>query len=102
MTRNISNLFGPVTKPAELFIKSQPLVLSLIILYQGLFAANAIEIPEKLQSLFDNKAFRLGSLMAIAFSATKDIEYALISTVIFLTIMYALKTPKERKKSGFI
>ena len=81
MTRNISNLFGPVTKPTELFIKSQPLVLSLIILYQGLFAANAIEIP---------------------FSATKDIEYALISTVIFLTVMYALKTPKERKKSGFI
>lgn len=102
MTRNISNLFGPVTKPAELFIKSQPVVFSLIILYQGLFAAKAIDIPERLQKLFDNKAFRLGSLMAIAFSATRDIEYALISTVIFLSVMYALKTPKERKKSGFI
>lgn len=102
MTRNISNLFGTVTKPTEMFIKTQPLVLSLIILYQGLFGANAIEIPERLKILFGNKAFRLGSLMAIAFSATGDIEYALISTIIFLTIMYALKTPKERKRTGFI
>jgi len=102
MTRKISNLFGAVTKPAEIFIKTQPVALSLIILYQGLFASNAIEIPERLRILFGNKAFRLGSLMAIAFSATGDIEYALFSTVIFLTIMYALKTPKERKRTGFI
>jgi hypothetical protein len=40
--------------------------------------------------------------MLIAFSATQDIEYALISTVIFLTIMYALKTPEERKETGLI
>jgi len=40
--------------------------------------------------------------MLIAFSATQDIEYALISTVIFLGVMYALKTPEERKESGLI
>jgi hypothetical protein len=40
--------------------------------------------------------------MMIAFSATQDIEYALIATTIFLTIMYALKTPEERKKTGLI
>lgn len=98
----MNSFFSPVTKPTELFIKSQPVVLSLIILYQGLFAPNAIEIPERLRVLFQNKAFRLGSLMAIAFSATGDVEYALISTVIFLTIIYALKTPTERKRTGFI
>jgi len=42
------------------------------------------------------------SLMLIAFSATKDIEYALLSTVIFVSVIYALKTPEERKKSGLI
>ena len=102
MTTGVKNLFSPVTKPAEVFIKTQPLILSLIILYQGLFAPNAIKIPEKLGILFDNKAFRLASLMAIAFSATGDIEYALLSTVIFLVIMYLLKTPEERKRTGFI
>jgi len=40
--------------------------------------------------------------MLIAFSATKDIEYALISTIIFLVVMYAVKTPEERKTHGFI
>src|SRR5210317_791240 len=102
MTTGVKNLFSPETKPAEVFIKTQPLILSLIILYLGLFAPNAIKIPERLGKLFDNKAFRLASLMAIAFSATGDIEYALLSTVIFLVIMYLLKTPEERQRTGFI
>lgn len=102
MARQIKNLFGPVTNPTELFIKAQPLVLSLIILYQGLFSPNAIAIPERLEKLFGNKTFRLASLMAIAFSATGDIEYALVSTIIFLSIMYLLKTPEERRRTGFI
>lgn len=105
MTRNnlgISEVFNPITKPAEVFLKAQPLALSLVILYQGVFASRAIQIPEKLDRWFTNKPFRLASLMAIAFSATGDIEYALFSTIIFLVVMYLLKTPKERRETGFI
>ena len=98
----IANLFSPVTRPAETFIQTQPILFSLIILYQGLFSGNAFKIPERLMSLFESKLFRFVSLMVIAFSATRDIEYALISTMIFLTIMYTIKTPEERKKTGFI
>jgi hypothetical protein len=98
----VANLFSPVTGPAELLIKSQPVLFSLIILYQGLFSGNAFKVPDRLMTLFENKAFRFTSLMLIAFSATKDIEYALFSTLIFLSIMYAFKTPEEREKTGFI
>lgn len=98
----VANLFSPMTRPAELFVNSQPVFFSLIILYQGLFAGNAIEIPKRLKVLFGNKVFRFVSLMLIAFSATKDIEYALFSTVIFVAAMYGLKTPEERKKTGLI
>ena len=98
----VANLFSPVTGPAELLIKSQPVLFSLIILYQGLFSGNAFKVPDRLMILFENKAFRFTSLMLIAFSATKDIEYALFSTLIFLSIMYAFKTPEEREKTGFI
>ena len=98
----VANIFSPVTRPAETFIRTQPIIFSLIILYQGLFSGNAFKIPERLMSLFENKLFRFVSLMVIAFSATRDIEYALISTMIFLTIMYTIKTPEERKKTGFI
>jgi hypothetical protein len=40
--------------------------------------------------------------MLIAFAATKDIEYALLSTLTFLIIIYSIKTPEEREKTGFI
>jgi hypothetical protein len=98
----LSNFLGPVSNPTEAVIKAQPIVFTLIILYQGLFSGNAIKIPKNLKIAFNSKTFRFISLMLIAFSATQDIEYALISTVIFLTIMYAIKTPEERKESGLI
>jgi len=98
----VANLFSPVTGPAEVFIRTKPIIFSLIILYQGLFSGNAFKVPDRLMTLFENKAFRFTSLMLIAFSATKDIEYALFSTLIFLSIMYAFKTPEEREKTGFI
>ena len=98
----IANALSPVTRPAEVLIRSQPVLFSLIILYQGLFSGNAIQIPERLKKLFDSKTFRFISLMLIAFSATQDIEYALLSTLIFIVFMFALKTPEERKKTGLI
>lgn len=98
----VSNIFSPVTRPTESFIQTQPILFSLIILFQGLFSGNAFKIPERLMTFFENKLFRFVSLMIIAFTATRDIEYALISTFIFLSLMYILKTPEERKKTGFI
>ena len=98
----MNSFLGPMTTRTESIIKAQPIVFTLIILYQGLFSGNAIKIPKNLKSLFDNKIFRFISLMLIAFSATKDIEYALISTMIFLIVIYTLKTPEERKESGLI
>ena len=98
----IANAFGRVTTPVELLIKSQPLLLSVIVLYQGLFSGNAFKIPSRLEKFFENKTFRFVSLMLIAFSATRDIEYALLSTLIFMSAMYAIKTPEERKKTGYI
>ena len=100
--KKFSNFLGPVSNPAEAVIKAQPVLFTLIILYQGLFSGNAIDIPKNLKTAFNSQTFRFISLMLIAFSATQDIEYALISTVLFLSIMYALKTPEEREQTGFI
>jgi hypothetical protein len=97
----LSNALSPVSKPLEKVLK-MPIIFSLIILYQGLFSGNAISIPSRLKLMFDNQSFRFVSLMLIALSATSDIEYALASVIIFLTIIYVMKTPEERKKTGFI
>lgn len=98
----VSTIFGPVSTPIESLIRAQPILFSLIILYQGVFSGNAIIIPERLSSAFSSPAFRLLSITLIAFSATQDVEYAILSTLIFISILYALKTPEERKKSGFV
>lgn len=98
----LSNFLSPVSRPAEAVLSAQPILFTLIVLYQGLFSGNAIKIPKNLKTLFNSKTFRFVSLMLIALSATKDIEYALISTVIFISVMYAIKTPEERKETGLI
>lgn len=98
----ISSILGPISSPIENIIKAQPILFSLIILYQGLFSGNGVVIPERLKKLFSIPTFRLMSIMLIAFSATQDIEYAMISTLIFISILYMLKTPEERKKTGFV
>lgn len=100
--KRLSNFLDPVSGRAEKVIKAQPILFSLIILYQGLFSVNAIKIPARLKELFNNKTFRFLSVWLIAFSATQDIEYSLIATVIFLLTIYALKTPEERKENGLV
>ena len=100
--KRYSSFLGPVSHKTEQFIQAQPILFTLIILYQGLFSGNAIQIPKNLKVMFDNKSFRFFSIMAIAFSATQDIEYALIATVIFIGVMYAIKTPEEREETGLI
>ena len=98
----VNSFLGPLSNPAEAIIKAQPVIFTLIVLYQGLFSGNAISIPKNLKSAFNNKTFRFFSIMLIALTATQDIEYAIISTVIFLSVMYALKTPEEREETGLI
>lgn len=100
--QKLSSFLGPLSNKTEKAIKAQPIIFTLIILYQGLFSGNAIKIPNNLKKAFNSQTFRFISLMLIAFSATQDIEYALISTVIFLSVMYALKTPEERIQTGLI
>ena len=100
--KKFSNFLGPVSNRTERVIRAQPIIFTLIVLYQGLFSGNAITIPKNLKTLFNSKTFRFLSIMMSALTATQDIEYALISTTIFLSVMYALKTPEERKESGLI
>ena len=97
----INKALGVFSNRFEYTIKL-PLVFTLIVLYQGLFSGNAITLPENLKSAFDNQIFRFVSLLAIALTATSDIEYSLVSVLIFLTILYILKTPEERRKTGFV
>jgi len=58
----LSNALSPVSRPIERAL-NVPILFSLIILYQGLFSGNAITIPERLKSMFQNRSVRFMSLM---------------------------------------
>ena len=98
----LSGFLGPLSNQTEKTIMSQPILFTLIILYQGLFSGNAVQIPQRLKVLFDNQIFRFISLFLITLTASRDVEYAILSTIIFVAVLYALKTPAEREKTGLI
>ena len=97
----VKNLLNSLTGPLEKAIRL-PILFSMIIIYQGLFSGKSVQMPERIEKAFSYPAFRLLSLIMVALSATGDIEYAVIATLFFLTIVYVLKTKEEREKTGFI
>ena len=96
----VSNALKPISAPVEKIVK-MPIIFSLVILYQGLFSGGAIEMPSQLQNALKIPSIRFLSLFLVALGATQDIEYALASVLIFLVIVYAIRTDEEREKNGF-
>jgi|ETNvirnome_6_100_1030635.scaffolds.fasta_scaffold00364_8 hypothetical protein len=84
----------------EKFIKRYTIVFSLIVIYQGLFGGMSLkDQPSRLKKISKNVAFKIFTMSCIAFTATQDIEISLISVVLFITLLYLVRTPAERKKS---
>ena len=82
----------------ERVVKRYGVLFSLIVMYQGLFGGMSLrDQPERLQSLKDNVAFKIFTMTCIAFTATQDIETALLSVALFITLIYLIKTPEERE-----
>lgn len=88
----------PTFTAAEKVIKRYGILFSLIVMYQGLFGGMSLrDQPKRLKSLKNNVFFKLFTLSCIAFTATQDIELSILSVLLFVTLLYAIKTPEERK-----
>ena len=48
----------------------------------------------------EKKFFRIGFLWAISYTATTDLETSLYAVIIFLAILYLIRTPEERESVG--
>jgi hypothetical protein len=97
----MKNFLNPVSSPIESVLK-MPILISVLVLYQGILSSHSKNVPTRIEKLLEYKIFRLFSLFVISVVITRDVEYALISMLIFLTSLYAIKTPEERKNDGFI
>tara|TARA_B100001094_G_scaffold310839_1_gene345892 strand:- start:880 stop:1176 length:297 start_codon:yes stop_codon:yes gene_type:complete len=85
-------------------LNKSTIIFSLVVMFVGLFGGSfsKAQAPKNLQKLSENQYFRLATLFLIAYTATKDLETAAIATALFVIIVYAIKTPEERKKSQII
>jgi hypothetical protein len=76
-----------------------PLIFTLIYVFGGIFAGLNYPYPEFLYSSFKKYPLvRLFGILCLAFTATGQIEYALVGTIIFFFVINILRTPEERKK----
>ena len=90
--------FVPGFSSVEKTVKKYGILFSLIVMYQGLFGGMSLkDQPERLESLRENVAFKIFTLTCIAFTATQDIEISLLSVMLFITLLYLVKTPEERE-----
>ena len=80
---------------------STAIVLSMLTIFQGCFGGmGVIQIPKKLTELLSNPTMRFISIVAISYTATQDIETALLTTVIFLGILHLLRSDEEHEEVG--
>jgi hypothetical protein len=76
-----------------------PIIFTLIYILGGLYAGLNYPYPKKLDEIFQKYAFvRLIGVLFLAFTATGQIEYAIIGTIMFLFIINIIRSPEERKK----
>ena len=97
-----SNFFPTNILPSQIdnFL-STAVILSILTIFQGCFGVmGVIQIPKKLTEFLNNPVMRFISIVAISYTATQDIETALITSVAFLGILHLLRSDEEREKVG--
>ena len=82
---------------------NMPTLISLLTIFQGCFGGmGIIKVPQRLQDAVSNPVMRLVFVSLISYTATQDIETALITSLIFLGVMHLLRTSEEREELGFL
>jgi len=90
----------PGTKTIEALLSKSSILFSLLVVYQALFGGIAFsQPPQRLVKFLDNPIAKMITLVAVAFTATMDIESAMLAVFIFIGLIYLLRTPEERKKA---
>ena len=76
-------------------------MFTLIVITQGCFGGNGVvQTPAAVTNLFKSQYARFLFIFLIAYTATSDIETAVVSTAIFFTVLYLLRTDEEKKEVG--
>lgn len=95
---NIPDIFPPWV---DNFL-TYPIIFSLLVIFQGCFGGmGVIQTPARLTNAINSPIARFIFLFCIAYTATTDIETAIVTVIIFLIFLQIIRTEEERKKLKF-
>jgi hypothetical protein len=78
-----------------------PVIFTLLVIFQGCFGSLGVgQTPKRLSKLSNSPVIRICFILAIAYTATTDIETALISTTAFFIFLHLLRTKEEFDEFG--
>ena len=99
---NIMIVISSYFTDIERYFKKYGVLFSLLVIYQGLFGGFVLSNkPKRLIKASQHIAFKLLTLLAISFTATKDIETSILAILLFIIIVHMLRTPDEKQKTNF-
>lgn len=80
---------------------SLPIIFTLVVITQGCFGGNGVgQTPKAISQIFKSQFARFLFIFLIAYTATSDIETAVVSTVVFFIVLHMLRTEEEKKELG--
>lgn len=76
-----------------------PVANSLMLLFMNVLASRAItEPPARLLRMLSYSGVRMAILALVAYGATQQLEVAISTVVVFLSMMQLMRTPEERAR----
>ena len=76
-----------------------------MVMYETIFGRNEsglVEMPDRLSAFLKKDWVKVGSLFAISFASTKDIEQSFFVTIAFLAFVHLWRTPEERLEHPYM
>ena len=87
----------PGISNSEYILKRYGIVFSLIVISQGLMGGLQFNPPRRIKKATEHPVMKFILLFAVALTASRDVETAFISTIIFIIFIYIVRHPDERK-----
>lgn len=80
-------------------ILKYPLILTFIVTFQGSFGGMGIvQTPKILKKITEYPSGRFIFLALIAFTATSDIQNAILTVILFLGFLHLIRTKEEKEE----
>lgn len=87
----------PGISNSEYILKRYGIVFSLIVISQGLMGGLQFTPPRRIKKATEHPIMKFILLFAVALTASRDIETAIIATIIFIIFIHFVRHPDERK-----